>query len=119
MTTNEDIIAFLQKLDRQQLTGLIQEASLMAANIASTEELETQELVPIDLPIQSSKDPETGVLRIRFPYAIGLRSTLSWKTLEVTADAQEVLLHIFAASLVEDRNAGRSPSRSVNLQRSA
>lgn len=75
-----------------------------------------QDLVPIDVPIESHKDAETGVLRIKYPFVLSLRNNLSWKEIEVTPAAQKCLVEIFSESLDEDAKAGRIQSISTLTQ---
>ncbi len=116
MVSNEEIISFLKELDKKQISLVIQEAALIAAGISSIEEQSCRDFVPIDVPIEWLKDKETGVLQIRFPFAIGLRNTLGWKEMEVTQAAQATLVQIFRESLEEDLNAGRIQTTKINLQ---
>lgn len=71
---------------------------------------------PIDVPIESYKDPETGDLSIRYPFVIGLRSTLGWREMKVTQAAQATLLQIFFESLQEDEKAGRTLPIGTKIQ---
>lgn len=109
----------LRKLDREGLSLVLRMALQQLSELeatSATEEQSFEDLVPIDAPIESRKDPETGALEIRFPFSIGMRNKLSWRTMEVTPAAQATLLQIFSESLAADLKAGRNPPREGPLQ---
>ncbi|MDR4513640.1 hypothetical protein [Nitrosomonas sp.] len=112
----DKIISDLPKLGNVQRAKLFQALLRLAQDSASTEPQSHRDLVPIDVPVESHKDSETGILTIRFPYSQGLRGNLSWREMEVTQAAQKSLLLIFYESLKLDESEGRNQSKSSNLQ---
>jgi hypothetical protein len=74
------------------------------------------EIVPMDLPIECTKNVETGFVTIRYPYTVGLKSVLHWKEVEVTPAAQAHLHSVFAQSLEIDAKAGKTPPKPATLQ---
>lgn len=108
MIDMDKLISDIHQLSHRQIAQLQQELILIRAGIDANEPQSCQELAPIDVPIEHLKDPETGVLQIRYPFAIGLRNTLGWKEFQVTPAAQAVLLQIFSESLADDAKAGRT-----------
>lgn len=116
MVDIERLIADIHQLSNQQKTQLQQELILIMAGIDATEAQSLRDIVPIDVPIESIKNKDTGVLRIRFPYEIGLRNNLGWREMEVTQAAQLNLLRIFSESLEDDAKSGRIQTKSTLIQ---
>jgi hypothetical protein len=106
----------LPHLSSDELSNLKQEVILLLAGIVSTEPQSMLEIVTVDVPIQGSKNEETGVLHIQFPFHIGLRNNLGWRAMKVTMAAQQALLHIFSQSLAADDLAGRTPPKPATRQ---
>jgi hypothetical protein len=112
----EKFISDLHSLSQVQLVRLQEELSLLRAGIDASEPQSIQDFAPIDIPIESHKDQETGDLRIRYPFVIGMRNTLGWKELQVTPAAQAALLQIFYESLSDDAKAGRNQTIKTSVQ---
>lgn len=103
------VIDQIRLLSSEDQRLVAQEIALLLAGIEPTEAQSCEDLVPIDVPIEGHKISETGVLRIRFPFQIGRRDLLGWRTMVVTQAAQLRLLEILAVSLDQDEKAGRIP----------
>lgn len=116
MVNIEKLMDEVRTLSSDQLKSVREEINLILSGISSTERQSFEDLVPIDVPIESLKDSESGVLQIRFPYQIGLRRNVGWRTIQVTPAAQAVLIQIFSESLSEDSIAGRIPPKSTTIQ---
>jgi hypothetical protein len=112
----DEIISELPKLKSEQRAKIFQVLLRLAQNGGSTEQQSHRDIVPIDVPIESRKDSETGVLIIRFPFSLDRSDNLSWREMVVTQTAQQVLLQIFLESLAIDESEGRTPPKSGNLQ---
>lgn len=112
----DEIIFAVRNLPKAKLQDLIQECILLASGIEPSEQLDFQDVAPLDVPLESSKDDKTGELRIRFPYALGSRNNLGWRELVVTPAAQRTLLSVLAHSVVEDEKEGRIQPTQAPLQ---
>lgn len=120
MTNFEKKISTVNLLDEfecQELIQIISQKLYRGQVLSSIPDQESMEdYVPVDVPIRSGKDEETGVLKIAFPFLIGRSDQLSWRILRVTPAAQEALRDIFQASLDLDKQAGRNPPKPSTIQ---
>lgn len=87
----------------------------MCASLAN-QQVVFVEKQPIDVPILHQKDPATGALRIRYPFAAGLTGKTLWREVQITLDAQIALILILKDSILIDGEAGRTQPKSNRQQ---
>lgn len=110
------LISQVPEMTELQRSRLIQ-ALLAASRPHPSESTEDMvDLMPLDAPVESNKNPETGVLQIRYPYPLSHAGSLQWRVVEVTRAAQVALLAILYDSIQRDEKAGRTPPIQGKLQ---
>lgn len=116
MNPFEQIKSAICHLTIDELARLSEELQLQLAASLANQQVVFVENQPIDVPISSKKDPQTGELKMRYTFYAGLHGMVAMRETAVTAAAQKALISLFSESLAADDLAGRTPPKPATRQ---
>jgi hypothetical protein len=95
MSTIEKITSVIPSLTSDERAKLLRELLkwIQDENAESIDE-NIEDFVPVDTPIESMIDSETGEFHIRFPYQVGTSNKSIWRVMKITPAAQ---IELYAA----------------------